>query len=98
MKQSEAAKFLPLIKAWSEGKTIQSLSPITDKWNDFDGEKHLNFDNKISSYRIKPEPRIFYVAHQNGNNGGWAYPTEEYAKLEISKCSEVEIIKVQEVL
>ena len=96
MKQSEAAEFLPIIKAWSEGKTIQ-LQRIND-WIDSTGETPLIFDAPVKYYRIKPEPRIFYVAHQNGNNGGWAYPTEEYAKLEISKCSEVEIIKVQEVL
>lgn len=52
MKQSEAKDFLPLIKAWAEGKDLQI------KWgNSWKTAKKLCFQEPISEYRIKPEPR-----------------------------------------
>lgn len=53
MKQSEAKDFLPLIKAWAEGKELQI------KWgNGWETEDNLGFQNPVSEYRIKPEPRV----------------------------------------
>ena len=52
MKQSEAKDFLPLIKAWAEGKELQI------RWgNSWEVAKNLSFEEPISHYRIKPEPR-----------------------------------------
>jgi hypothetical protein len=58
MKQSEAAAFWPLIKAWSEGKVLQ-MEASDGVWLDRD---ELKFDGHPSEYRIKPEPREFYIA------------------------------------
>ena len=57
MKQSEAAQFWPLIKAWSEGKTLQ-IKSHNGIWTDMDEAK---FDGVASDYRIKPEQREFYI-------------------------------------
>ena len=56
MTREEANKLLPLIQAFSEGKTIQSKC-ITDDiplwWND----NNPTFDVDTFDYRIKPEPK-----------------------------------------
>lgn len=52
MTQSEAQKYLPLIKAFSEGKIIQYFHG--GNWIDRD---NLTFDGNIKDYRIKPEPK-----------------------------------------
>jgi hypothetical protein len=57
MIQSDAAEFWPLIKAWSEGKTLQlNTNPV---WIDI---KESSFAYSPDQYRIKPEPREFYIA------------------------------------
>jgi len=56
MKQSEAKDFLPIIKAWSEGKTLQIWGFEDQEWMDCTIEPH--FDLKPKHYRIKPEPRV----------------------------------------
>lgn len=49
----EAKKFLPIIQAYAEGKTIQINYPPTG-WKDI----YLpSFNGSPSSYRIKPEPK-----------------------------------------
>lgn len=55
MNRSEAAKLLPIIKAFSEGKAIQSRCVKGDKslWYDDDD---FSFDDDLE-YRIKPEPK-----------------------------------------
>lgn len=59
MTREEAKQLLPIIKAFSEGKVIQSkykdvendgIVPFTDE-----GE-NINFDFDMFNYRIKPEP------------------------------------------
>lgn len=56
MTREEANKLLPIIQAFSEGKTIQSKC-ITDDiplwWND----NNPAFDVDTFDYRIKPEPK-----------------------------------------
>jgi hypothetical protein len=59
MKQSEAAQFLPLIKAWSEGKTLQ-LKGTEGGWIDINNSE-VNFTYPPSEWRIKPEPRECYI-------------------------------------
>jgi hypothetical protein len=77
MKQSEAAEFWPLIKAWSEGKTLQMRVPGCDYWDDVrDG---LDFCLAVNCYRIKPEPREVWVFNgkayitQEGANQAWQH-------------------------
>ena len=52
MTRKEAKEFLPIIKAFAEGKTIQ-YSSDKEIWND---TKTPNFDCGVF-YRIKPEPK-----------------------------------------
>lgn len=53
MKRTSAKELLPIIKAYSEGKTIQFFS--NDKgWVD---KEYLNFSEEPYLYRIKPEPK-----------------------------------------
>lgn len=51
MKQSEAKEFVPLIQAWSDGKTVQYLGGSS--WCDL--QSSANFDQPVRTYRIKPE-------------------------------------------
>lgn len=57
MNASNAKLFLPLVQALAEGKTIQQINDH-GKWIDI---KEPVFSHDISTYRIKPEPREFWV-------------------------------------
>lgn len=54
MTREEVKKLLPIIKAFSEGETIQHLDIINDKWKDVD---EFVYHGSVKSYRIKPEPK-----------------------------------------
>ena len=57
MTREQASEFLPIIKAFAEGKVIQEFN--NSKWNDVNELDFLNFFNlgkSPSIYRIKPEP------------------------------------------
>jgi hypothetical protein len=72
MKQSEAAAFWPLIKAWGEGKTLQRIQTkiaygqtISVDWCDV---KEIDSTLNPSQYRIKPEPREWYLSVDKYDN------------------------------
>jgi len=79
MKQSEAAAFWPLIKAWSEGKTLQiSRGGTNGVWDDLDFAP--NFNSPPEAYRIKPEPIVRYATmYDNMRSVGGSYATEAQA-------------------
>ena len=52
--RKEAKELLPVIKAWSEGKTLQHYSE-ENGWIDW--LNFINFNEPPSTYRIKPEPK-----------------------------------------
>lgn len=54
MTREEAKKYLPIMQAFAEGKTIQYLDD-RGFWNDI--KTCVSFDYNISCYRIKPEPK-----------------------------------------
>lgn len=54
MTREEAKKLLPIIKAFSDGETIQHLDIINDKWEDVD---EFVYHGSVKSYRIKPEQK-----------------------------------------
>lgn len=56
MNRKEAAELLPIIKAFSEGKTIQ-VKQTTGEWVSFSHISHISFDSEPKDYRIKPEPK-----------------------------------------
>lgn len=59
MRQSDALAFLPLIKAWGEGKTLQAKNELgvwTNLPLNFGGHAgHALFCLPLEKYRIKPE-------------------------------------------
>lgn len=55
MTREEASKFAPIIKAYSEGKTIQFIGN-DGKWHDFTCPDVVFADNP-EEYRIKPEAK-----------------------------------------
>lgn len=60
MDREQAKALLPIIKAFSEGKTIQWLKPDSDEWIDVVGGDNVDFEDLAESnvaYRIKPEPK-----------------------------------------
>lgn len=56
MNRNEAKELLPIIKAFSEGKTIQ-VKQTTGEWVSFSHISHMSFDSEPKCYRIKPEPK-----------------------------------------
>jgi hypothetical protein len=51
MTKEKAAQLIPLLQAYTEGKTIQVLA-YNKVWNDLGSP---NFNDEIESYRVKPE-------------------------------------------
>ena len=65
MKRQQAKEFLPIIKAFAEGKTIQYYTNLTPHWIDIDPDGTVNFSDYPSNYRIKPEPKYRPFKNQN---------------------------------
>jgi hypothetical protein len=85
MNKKNAHKFLPLVQALADGKTIQHIGP-DDKWHDCNP---CYFNIPPEDYRIKPEPRT------------WEFWEDYYGNLHsISETPlyNLKRIKVQEVL
>ena len=90
MKQSEAAAFFPLIKAWSEGKELQMLT---------DGVWYKattpSFVLPPEKYRIKPEPIVRYATmYDNMRNMGGCYTTEDAALMWADSTSGGKVIRL----
>lgn len=87
MTQKEAKIFAPIIKAYSEGKTIQFIGE-DGKWHDFKCEDVVFADNP-SEYRIKPEAkyRPFANAQECWNEMlkhqpfGWVKAEKQYYQI-----------------
>lgn len=62
MTRNEVKKLLPIIKAFSEGETIQHLDIINDKWEDVD---EFVYHGSVKSYRIKPDSQSKYRPFKN---------------------------------
>lgn len=69
--KENAKEYLPLIQALAEGKTVQVNRGTKEKpmWDD--PLCPLIFNCPSSEYRIKPEPRTFYVLEYP--DGSWSY-------------------------
>jgi len=89
MNKDNAHKFLPLVQALADGKTIQ-FEHIDGHWED---GVNLEFGFDAKSYRIKPEPRTWKIwAHENDKDIMPSIPTS-WNTDDSWKC-----ITVQEVL
>lgn len=91
MKQSEAKHFLPIIKAWSEGKTLQLWDSADKVWMDCIIDP--NFTSKPELYRIKPEPRtqdVYVYFYPDGSTGIEKEPlTSVYYSAKVVKVTAV---------
>lgn len=58
MNKDNAAAYLPLVQALSEGKVIESLAGDTN-WETL---TEVNFNMAPNRYRIRPEPHRFWIA------------------------------------
>lgn len=73
MNKNNAAEFIYLVQALSEGKTIQVFHPSFKEWENVENPE---FCYSPESYRIKPEPREFDGVTQSTmrcstNTGGY---------------------------
>ena len=92
MNREQVKKLLPVFKAFSEGKDVQFRNPegrVNSGWINDDEMNHF----EIYEYRIKPEPREFWVALNS--NGSIFYCSHDFND---SNDETVETIKVREVL
>jgi hypothetical protein len=56
MNKNNAAEFLPLVQALSEGKTLQYRWSLPNEWEDMND---ASFVSDPEDYRIKPDPMEF---------------------------------------
>lgn len=59
MNKSNARDYLPLVQALADGKTIQGHMAHSRQWEDMQGD--IYFNGPASDYRIKPDPKEFWV-------------------------------------
>jgi len=57
MTKENAAQYLPLVQALAEGKVIE----FKDHDGDWGEIEDVSFDDRIDRYRIKPEPREWWL-------------------------------------
>lgn len=94
MTPEQAKTLLPIITAFSEGKTIQ-VRLHDGPWHDI-LSADVRFDSPAESYRIKPEPREFWLNIYGGIDS-YGYPTREDADACAAR-NRKECIRVKEVL
>lgn len=72
--RENAKLWLPLMQALADGKTIQMLS--VNQWKDVD---EVQFLKPVDHYRIKPEPRRWWVNVYPNGHLGFLYNSKEEA-------------------
>jgi len=85
MNRERAKELLPIIQAYADGAVMQERDPDDpdEEWHDFTS----HFQPAGYIYRIKPEPREFWVCHGTDDN----YVLQ-------SRCVTTDCFKVREVL
>lgn len=79
MNKSNARDYLPLVQALVDGKSLQynvNRSDEAPKWVD---REDFTFDEHVTEYRIKPEPREIWRNRTADGVEGSAFPTKESA-------------------
>lgn len=81
MNANNARDYLPLVQALADGKSLQynvNRSDEAPKWVD---REDFTFDEHVTEYRIKPEPREIWVdRYVDGYNSDRAYSSKEHAE------------------
>jgi hypothetical protein len=66
MNRERAKELFPIIKAYAEGKDIQ-FRLDDDGWHDVVESLALTFPAEDYEYRIKPEPREYFILQNRGD-------------------------------
>jgi len=95
MTKENATQYLPLVQALAEGKMIQIKMDNT--WTD---TKNVEFCMSVESYRIKPEPREWWIVTDATTCEAYtdkAIATQQYAQI-ATMIKQATIIHVKEVI
>jgi len=77
MNRERAKELLPIIQAFADGKSIQLRRNYADGWEDLCSP--ANFNNIGFEWRIKPEPRVFWInPSDRSQSPAWWLTQEEY--------------------
>lgn len=92
MNSTNARGYLPVIQAWADGKVIQIANGTG--WRDADPMEEIDFCAPPDCYRVKPEPRRFWVyVNRKTNMPGPAWLPEQVTAFadqsELVECVEV---------
>lgn len=95
MNAQNAKEYLPLVQALSEGKTIQ-FEMREGGWVD---AKNPDFQNYLANrYRIKPEPRRFWIVEypQEHWNGHYALHGVKQNLEQVPYLKQFEVVEIIE--
>lgn len=95
MNRERAKELLPIIQAFADDKTIQLRGRYTDGWEDL--RTSANFDDNDIEWRIKPEPRVFWI-NDYADGSIYIHKSQASSNSAQSINSKIEVIKVIEVL
>ena len=73
MNKENAHLYLPLVKALSDGKKIQYRLLGCSEWETLDDRGGIDFCSPPGHYRIKPEPREWFLYRPEGCSDLIAY-------------------------
>ncbi len=98
MTKEQAKQLLPVIQAWADGKAIQyrpthgMAGNVADKW--FEPMEGYNpcFDSRTAEWRVKPEPRRWWVGWCNVHGN----IRRVYDYKPDKQCDECQIVPVVE--
>lgn len=93
MTRKRAKELLPVIQAWAEGKGVQHRCHVDPFWHNAENPTW----NEDFDYRIKPEPREWWVNVYPGNSAGNLHDTKGSADSH-SSDRRIACIKVREVM
>lgn len=96
MTRDDAKVLWPIIKAWSEGKTMEFRDAPTGVWGSL---STAQFDFPASCYRIKPEPVEFWTVQYSHADrpSRCVYGSREDAELHATGFPSARVIKLREV-
>lgn len=96
MTRERAKELLPVIQAWAEGKDVQCKRQhqLNGPWID---NGYPAWDDNLD-FRIKPEPREWWLNVYPDNDTCGPYKTKEEANMNAAQSRRIACIKVREVM
>jgi hypothetical protein len=78
MTRDEAREFAKVVQAYADGKSVEYTNKNTEGWVSLcTADRHYWFDTEMFDYRIKPEPREWWVMLDcDMDDDGLKYQTE----------------------